>query len=92
MVRKLSVIILSMSMFFLLSITVCASEEVRVEQLNATMPNMDVYFYSDEEIEEATLELPEEIISTTRISEVGEQTNHYFFLVDCSGSISDAHM
>ncbi|MFI3172706.1 MAG: FHA domain-containing protein [Eubacteriales bacterium] len=92
MVRRLAKIGIHVCLFLMLGMTAFASENNRVEQLNGEMPNIEVYFYSEESPQEATLELNKEIITATSITSVEESTNHHFFLVDCSGSISYTQM
>lgn len=90
MVKRILPLFLALT--FALSLTVFGVENLRIEQIQGEMPNLDLYFYAEGAPSEATLDFMGKTLEATALTGVSNSTTHHFFLVDCSTSTTYAQI
>ncbi len=102
MKTKISLIILISLLIFSFSPLALAAateaspaENLRIEQVQSQLPNLNIWFYGPPDIDAATVNLSinnQPLVLEQLIAADSEPKVHYYFLVDCSGSISQNQM
>ncbi len=91
----ISLIIFSLSPLALAATAESPSENFRLEQIQGQLPNLNIWFYGPADIDAATVSLSinnQPLTLEQLVAADSEPKVHYYFLVDCSGSISQSQM
>ncbi len=95
MVKKIITIICIFMLVFVLNISAFAAEELRIEQFASKMPEVDVYFYSEQKPEASDVKLSvgqREITASEILTQSESNVIHHYFLVDTSTSTTSAQI
>ncbi len=80
---------------FIFPVSAEVAPVIKIEQVKTTLPNVNTWFYytADQLGGDVKATLAEESLNLTEVRKAsGEDATHYYFLVDCSTSITYAQM